>query len=209
MQGLRLRYLIFIAVLSIFATIVVWMQYKQPSDKSNVDISKIPLNVGDWQGEDAAIDKKTKDILETESVLMRKYTKGENSVWLAIVYYKDSRAALHLPESCYTGQGSHIVKKDRETISIPGLENFYANKLVLKGNKGNQIILYYFETGDIRTGSYQFMRWQMMLNKLKSKSNSGALVRFSTPIGQNPDETLKILKKFVNEIGPLLPKYLI
>jgi hypothetical protein len=53
------------------------------------------------------------------------------------------------------------------------------------------------------------MRWQMMLNKLKSKSNSGALVRFSTPIGQNPDETLKILKKFVNEIGPLLPKYLI
>jgi EpsI family protein len=189
--------------------IIFQIQYKQPAQKINPDISKIPLNLGEWQGEDIAIDNKTKDILETESVLMRKYVKGKNSIWLAIVYYKDSRVALHLPESCYTGQGSHIVKRDREDINIPGLKNFYANKLILKGNKGNQAILYYFETGDLRTSSYQTMRWQMMLNKLKSKSNSGALVRFSALSGPNPDETLKILKQFIKEISPLLSKYLI
>lgn len=209
MQRFRIRYIILIGILSIFSLIILWVQYKQPVKKIRVDMSKIPLNVGGWQGEDIAIDEKTKNILETESVLMRKYVKGENSLWLAIVYYKDSRVALHLPESCYTGQGSHIVKRETEEISILGLKNFYANKLVLKGNKGNQVILYYFETGDIRTGSYQTMRWQMILNRLKSKSNSGALVRFSALIEQNPDETLKMLKKFINEIGPLLSKYLI
>jgi EpsI family protein len=177
--------------------------------KNNIDISKIPLNIGGWQGKDITVDEKTKDILETESVLMRKYVKGNNLVWVAIVYYKDSRVALHLPESCYTGQGSHIAKREIEEISIPGINKFYANKLLLKGNKGNQVIIYYFEAGDVRTGSYQTMRWQMMLNKLKSKNNSGALVRFSAPIEQNPDETLKTLKKFINELGPLLSKYLI
>jgi len=210
MQGFRIRYIILIGILSIFSVIIFWIQYKQPVQKINVDISKIPLNIGEWQGEDIAIDKKTKDILETESVLMRKYVKGDNSVWLAIVYYKDSRVALHLPESCYAGQGSHIVKRDKEKIDIPGLKSFYANKLVLKGNKGNQIILYYFETGDIRTGSYQSMRWQMMLNKLKAKSNSGALVRFSMVITDSSlTSNLETLERFIKEIGKLLPNYLI
>jgi len=209
MQEFRIRFITLIGILCVFSLIIFWIQYKQPVNKINIDMSKIPLNIGEWQGEDIAIDKKTKDILETESVLMRKYVKGENSIWLAIVYYKDSKVALHLPESCYTGQGSHIVKRETEEIYIPGLKSFYTNKLILKGNKGNQVILYYFETGDIRTNSYQTLRWQMMLNKLKSRSNSGALVRFSTLLQQDSDESIKILKQFIKEIGKLLPNYLI
>ncbi len=210
MQKFNIRYTILISILAVFAGITFWIQYMQPVEKTSIDISKIPLYVGEWQGEEIAVDEKTKDILETDAVLMRKYSnpKGEEVI-LAIVYYKDSRVTLHLPESCYTGQGSHIVKRDIEEINIPKLKNFFANELVLKGDKGNQVILYYFETGSLRTNSYMAFRWQMMKNKIMARNNSGALVRFSTPIQQNLDKAIEILKQFIKEIVPLLPKYLI
>lgn len=210
MREFRIRYIILISIFCFFSIITFWIQYKNPLRHTNVDISKIPLNIGEWQGKEIPIDKKISAILETSSILMREYSNGKDSVDLAIVYYKDSRVALHLPESCYTGQGSHIVKRETEEISTLGLKDFYANKLLLKGNKGNQVILYYFETGSMRTNSYLALRWQMILNKLNSKRTSGALVRFSTVTTENSiANNLEILKKFIREIGSLLPNYLI
>lgn len=210
MQKFNLRYIILVSILGIAALVIFWMQNVQPVGGSTIDINKIPLNIGNWKGENSTVDQKTKDILETESVLVRKYRNHEGEeVYLAIVYYKDNRVALHLPESCYTGQGSHIAERGKEQLKFSKTDDFVANKFVLKGDKGNQVILYYFETSDVRTGSYQTMRWHRMINRLKSKSNSGALIRFSSNIINNPEETLKLLKKFIKEIGPLLPEYLI
>lgn len=208
MQKFQKRYIILIGVLSLFVTLILMIQYRHPVERINVDLSKVPLNIGEWQGEEISVDEETKDILETESVLMRKYTRGNDSVDLAIVYYRDSRVAFHLPAGCYAGKGTYIVERGIEKINISESKNFYTNKLVIKGNKGNQVVLYYFETGDIRTNSYMTLRWNMMIDKLKSKRNDGAMIRFSAPIKDEPDGTLRILKQFINQIVPLLQKYL-
>lgn len=208
MERFKTRYVILISILGIFVLAVFFVKYKRPQEKTNIDISTIPWQVNGWQAEEVGVDTKTKDILETESVLVRKYSKGKHSVWLSVVYYKDSRVALHLPESCSIGSGSFIISKDREKISVPGEKDFYANKLVLKGDKGNQVIIYYFETDKLRTSSYQAMRWQMIKNKLKAKSNSGALVRFSALIEENPEKTTRTLKEFIRESSPLLTKHM-
>ena len=208
MLKFKTRFLILVVILVIFSAIAGWIQYGQPKTKTDIDLSVIPLKIGEWRAEEFLVDKKTKDILETESVLMRRYSRGKESVVLAIVYYKDSRVALHLPESCFSGQGSQIVKRELEPISIPGLDSFSANKLILEGNKGNLVALYFFQTGKMMTHSYQAMRWKMILNKLKSKSNSGALIRFSADIDKNPEETCATLKQFIKEIGPILSQYL-
>ena len=70
-------------------------------------------------------------------------------------------------------------------------------------------MLYYFKTGDINTSSYQTLRWNMMINKLKAQSNGGALIKCSTPIKNNPDDATETLKQFIKEISPILTEYLI
>ncbi len=76
------------------------IQSKQSKQKTEIDLSKIPLDIGEWRGKEIPIDKQTKDILETNSVLIREYTNSkDDAISLAIVYYKDSRIAFHLPES--------------------------------------------------------------------------------------------------------------
>lgn len=205
MQGVNKNYLILVGVLVVTSLIAVGLNYFGAKPVTNVDLSKIPMKVNGWQGKEIPVESDVNAILETESVLMREYKRSNDVVWLAIVYYKDSRVSLHLPESCYTGQGSQIVERGTEKIN----DQIIANKFVLKGNKGNQIVLYYFESGDFRTHSYQSLRWNMILNRLKRKSNSGALVRYSISIGRSQEESQKVLKKFISDLGPLLPQYLI
>ena len=209
MQRWQIRCIIIIAVLIAFAVLVLRVQYKHPVQKANIDISNIPLNIGGWHGAEIPVDQNTKDILETEAVLMREYSKDNNSIVLAIVYYKDSKVALHQPESCLSGQGSKLAEREEVTVAVPGQKSFPATQIVTTSDRGDLLILYYFETGNIRTNSYGALRWQMLINKLKSRSNSGALVRFSAPITKDQAETLKIIKEFITEIGPILPKYLI
>ncbi len=205
MQGVNKNYIVLIGILIVTGLIAMGLNHFGAKPVTDVDLSKIPMKVNGWQGKEIPVESDVNAILETESILMREYRKGNDIVWLAIVYYKDSKVSLHLPESCYTGQGSQIVARGTEKIN----DEITANKFVLKGNKGNQIVLYYFESGDFRTHSYQALRWNMIMNRLKRKSNSGALVRYSIPIGRDQEASQKTLIKFIADFGGLLPKYLI
>ena len=211
MQKFQKGYIILIGIFVFFAGIVLWVQSRPCIVKTNVDIStKIPLHVGEWQGEDISVDDETKNILETEEVLIRRYINSkEEKVFLSIVYYKDSRVALHLPESCLTGQGSRLIERKSERIEIDAHQSFLVNQIITTSPRGNQLVLYYFKAGNLQTNSYMALRWQMMKNKLMAKSNSGALVKFSAPIEQSSDKTLKILKQFIKAINSQLNKYLI
>lgn len=211
MQRFWVRHLILVGVLVFFSSIIAWVQFKQPQQKTSVDISRIPLDIGEWKAEEIPIDKQTKDILETETVLMREYVNSKSEkILLAIVYYKDSRVALHLPESCLMGQGSRLTDRKPEKIGISDDNYFYANQIITKSDRGNNLVLYYFETENLCTNSYFKFRWRMLLNKLKGRSRSGALIRFSTVITENSlTNDLETLKRFMKEIGELLPNYLI
>ncbi len=211
MQRFWARYLILVGVLFFFSGIIAWVQFKQPQEKKSIDISEIPFHIGEWKAEEIPVDKQTKDILETENILMREYvnSKGEK-ILLAIVYYKDSRVALHLPESCLMGQGSRLTDRKPEKIGISVDNYFYANQIVTKSNSGNNLVLYYFETGSLRTNSYFKFRWQMLLNKLNGRSTGGALVRFSKVVRENSlTNDLETVKRFMKEMGELLPTCLI
>lgn len=205
MPGVNKNYLALVWILAAAGLIAMGLNHFGARPVTAVDLSKIPMKVNGWQGKEIPVETNVNAILETESILMREYQKGNNTVWLAIVYYKDSRVSLHLPESCYTGQGSEIVERGTEKIN----DKIIANRFMLKGDKGDQIVQYYFESGEFRTHSYQSLRWNMILNKLKRKSNSGALVRYSIAIQNNRELSQKVLNDFIVDFGPLLPKYLI
>ncbi|MFA5014635.1 MAG: exosortase C-terminal domain/associated protein EpsI [Actinomycetota bacterium] len=202
MQKSDIRYTTLLIILLIFSAVIIFIQYPFQRSKTTVDISQLPLVIGKWKGEDIIFDKKIKEKLETDSILFREYKLGSNSVWLLIVYYQERQVSLSLVE-CYSGGfGSRIIKNDVQDIGFP------VNRLILEEDKVNKILLYYFETSKIRTTSYAKINWQMISNKLKAKSNSGALVRFSSRIKSNSAKTSAILEDFVQETSPLISRYL-
>ena len=202
MQRFNVRYITLLIILILFSIGIVLIQYPFQRLKTNVDISRLPLEIGKWKGKDLVVDNKTKDALETDSILFREYKSGDNLLWLLIVYYQDTQVSLNLVECYSAGFGSHVIKRDTQEIGFP------VNRLVLEENNGNKVLIYYFETSKIRTTSYAKMNWQMISNKLKAKNNSGTLVRFSMRTKSNLKETSAALEDFVLQASPLISKYL-
>jgi EpsI family protein len=207
-QRFGLRCLILAGILAFFALAVLFACNDAALTKANVELLNIPLNLGGWKGQDLLITAEAKDASQEGSALSRQYTKDGLTISLSIIYYKDRRRGLYLPENYFSSEHSFIVNEKKERLASDGANDFYAKKLIVIGDKGNQVVLYYFESDGVRTSSYPEMRWQMMLNKIKAKTVGGVLVRVSTPIFDSPDKSLKVLKQFIREASPLISKYL-
>lgn len=179
---------------------VVSSKNTQPS--KSVDLTQLPLQTGGWSGKEIPVEEGVNAILETDAVLMRQYERGKDIIIVAIVFYKDSRIALHLPESCLSGKGSILTERATERVVLSSGEEFLTTKIVTKNDSFSNYILYYFEAEGTRTNSYQLLRWQMMLNKLRKQSSSGALIRISTPFVKDEERAEKTVKEFLSEFTP-------
>jgi len=208
MQRFSLRLICLIIILTCSTGLVFLRKNKIQPAVSGINITGIPLKIAGWIANEHSVQEETKAILETEAVLIREYKKDGQSIWLSIVYYRDSKVALHLPESCSVGQGSFIVKKQEVKVSDHQRKEFSANKLVLNGNKGNQVIMYYFETNGLKTASYGAMRWTMMMSHIKSKTSSAGLIRVSALVDETEEKTSSILRNFLTDASPIFTKYL-
>jgi EpsI family protein len=209
MKLFRVRLMIVTALLGVCALSLVPLYVSQAKREwAQADLAGIPNVMGEWQGEDIAVDQQTQDILESSAVLVRKYTSGDRAVWLSLVYYSDNRVALHVPENCSIGAGTDILAKAVVPIAIEGGLDSAANKLVIRKKRSTQIILYYFQAGEFITPSYIKMRWRMIGNYLKNKSSSGALVRYSTIADRGEEEAVKTLQQFISLAAPVLQSHL-
>lgn len=197
MKNFNIRFSFLAVLLVLFSMVVFFVQYKKPFVKKKVDIYKLPLEIGEWKAKEIPVDEEVKKILETDSVLIREYSNGKDSVWVSLVYYEDSRVALHLPEGCGLGQGSRIIIRDKLKVSPVELEPFEVVRLVFTSPRGKQVMLYYFENGNIRTSSYTKLRFDMMKNKILSKSSRCALVRVSAPVEISVEKTENLLRSFI------------
>lgn len=205
------RYIVVSVLLALTASAVFLCKIASQITVVPADVFKIPLEFGEWKGKDIPMDDEIYQALQTRSVILREYINPRgDGVVLTIVYYRNNRVELHLPERCSVGQGSDIIERNKETIPTDTNESVItANKLLVKNPKSKQIILYYFQSGDFSTPSYLGLRLHMIFNKLKGKPNSGALIKFSALIKDSDHETIELLKKFIKEMSPLLSKYLI
>lgn len=210
MKEFKKRYFTIISLLSLTALLVLIYQKMSKDTLPGINLSKIPVRIGNWHSKDIPLEKKIFDILQTPSVLVREYIDPRGkSIFLTIVYYRKNRVEFHSPERCATGQGSYIDEIGIEAIG-DGAGLIIANKFIVKGEIGKEVNLYYFKSGAFITTSYLRLKLHMMLNKLKGLPNSGALVKFSAPVSQNisVDETIRVMKNFIKEVTPLLLNYL-
>ena len=211
MEKFKTRYIIVLALLLLTSGYVLFDSYSS-SQSLLAEVEKIPFSLGDWSGKKIVIDREIFDILGTNSVIMREYRNPQGKIaWLSIVYYPDNRVGFHHPESCYGGMGYTIIGERVETLEIKGERpcTIEARVLHYRRDDNEKLIIYFFEVGDFITPSYLKLRKKMMLNQIKFKRHSGAMVRFSTPIlDGNIDEAFTTLKEFMSQLVPILPQYL-
>jgi len=180
---------------------------------SMVNLDKLPLTLGGWQGRSFPVEERILRILETEYILDRDYVNREGRhVYLSIVYYPDNKIGFHNPESCNTGSGSKIVQKDVLPLGkqnpMTQWDGFKVNRLILQRMQGDKVILYFFVSGNYITHDYKKFRLHMMKQQLGFRRPSGAQVQIHSAIAPDIKTTIAIMEDFTRNLAPVLPDYL-
>jgi hypothetical protein len=93
-------------------------------EASVVRLPKLPLNLGEWRGEEVVptdVQKKQLAKAEVRSYVMRRYVdrKTGEAIALLVVCGRPGPIATHSPEVCYTGRGLEMTAQNR--YAVPGM----------------------------------------------------------------------------------------
>ena len=202
-----------ILIFLIFSGIISWyFGFKEYQQQDTVSVHDFPRSLAGWESEELTITAEEYAILETKNVFARKYKKGGMEVDLLLVYSQTNRKVSHPPELCYTGSGLTILNKQDVTLNIPSLKmSILAKKLVMEKGNFRELSIYWFKGGSAFTSNYWKQQAVVALNTLRNKPSSSALIRISTVIPKNEDNSglpEKTIRDFAESAAPAIMQYL-
>lgn len=148
-------------------------------------LAHVPVTFGDWNGTELSFADAVVEELEADDLLIRRYTRGDERVWLCIVYHQNRRYGAHDPRVCYESQGWLV---DPETVArvddgrTGGLE---VNRFRVDRPREQRLVYYWWSTEDLSTRDRDAFRGRMALRGALDNRSWGAFVRVETPIGRD------------------------
>jgi EpsI family protein len=201
------QFIIILAILLVTVAISVPAYLIVPREKGEALVSKFPMQIGEWKGKDLPVDDRTYEILETKNLILREYAKGDDKVYLYIIYSQDNRKVSHPPEVCFEGSGITVVKKDRIQIDLTAGKKISVNKLIVEKEGLSNVILYWYKAGDYYIDSYLKQQLQISLSRLQFKRTSGAMIRISAEISPTDSgRAFENAKAFAKEASAYFPQ---
>jgi EpsI family protein len=164
-----------------------------------------------WSSRDLEMDQQTLDILETDDYLYRRYAaEGGQPVYFSIVFSKDNRKGTHPPDLCLEGSGQNIIAKaDVVLTDVKGRGDVSCRAIITQSGRDREYYLYVYKCGDGYTPSFWWQQATIVVNGVLSRNSSGALVRVSTPVGDDLEAArrrcLRLLREAIPHLDETLP----
>ena len=176
----------------------------QRLEKDVRDIRHLPIQIGEWKAREIPVQDHDYEILETRNLVLRDYRdKKDESVRLFVIYSETNRRVCHPPVVCLIGSGFQVTQSEKETLSLAG-RTFTVNRLVAKGEKKDQLVLYWYMLGKDFTDGYLSQQIRWVLRQAAGKGVGGAMIRIVTPISTDEQEAFERAKRFIQELLPVL-----
>ena len=214
MENIKNRYLLTFFIIALSAFFVNYLDYGtyHNAEAGIQAIKGIPMEFGRWHGENVLLEESIYELLETKSIIHRKYySENGNEVFLSIVYHPETKVNFHGPEQCLGAQGIPL-EKSLDRISFKNGDKtveINLNRLIQEQYGKKSLIYFFFKTGEFIGPNYTKLRLNLALNKFTNKKKSGSLIRISTPVSDdNTQKAANVLTGFVKELYPYLIMYL-
>ncbi len=204
------------AVLVILAAGGAWWLNRSVPPLWNQQMARqaLPANLDidgqQWHSYDLTMDEQTLAILETRDYLFRRYVgHGVTPVDFCVIFSQDNRKGTHPPEVCLEGGGQDIIAK--ADLVVPGVEgrgDIPCRELIVQSGANKQYFLYVYKCGDSYTRSFWVQQYIIFTNGLLNRNASGALIRVSTPVGNDLAAARRRAMQFLVVAVPYLDRAL-
>jgi uncharacterized protein DUF3485 len=174
-------------------------------EQASAKLVGIPLNVGDWEGQDQELDTRQVARAEITGYLMRQYShKGTGAtVQVLLVCGRSGPTALHPPDICYAGAGfSKAGPLVAEVIEGAGLQvapGFWRGQFVKSGPEPESLRIFWAWNGTGAWRASENPRWEFAKNRFLYKLYViHPLSRAGEPLADDP--TPEFMRVFLPEV---------
>ena len=199
MRTLHKRYVTVVVAMAIAAPLALFLQFDVPAPSNVEALEAIPREIGPWSmvSQRGPSDKE-REILETDAILTRTYSRGEPlQCDLSVVFARDNRRVAHPPEICYKGSGWTVERRSIAEFPVDGAP-FRANRLLLLRGDARLLVLYWYKAGPVCTENYLKMQWNIIKTHLTRRGSGSALCRVSatSPAPDEDEQVVATLRDF-------------
>lgn len=171
-----------------------------------------PTNINGWQAKEERMDKSVETFLGVDDYLLADYKNpSRGSVNFYVAYYASQRKGVspHSPQVCMPGGGWVISSLNRIAIQVAGKKDFFVNRTMINKDNHRQVVYYWFEQRGRHIANEYFMKWYLLKDAIERNRTDGALVRVTTYLRPNEDESAADVRiqSFLHESLPLLDGY--
>ena len=182
---------------------------------SRLPLKSFPMQIGNWQGTDVAIDKDVLAVLGPGDFLLRVYQneqQAEPYTDLFIAYFASQRTGdtIHSPRNCLPGAGWTPVENARVMLNLSGHAPFPANRYVIAKGDSRNLVLYWYWAHDRGVASEYWAKFYLVDDSIRLNRSDGAMIRISTQMnpGETPDDAQRRILPFAASIMPMLDSYI-
>jgi len=199
--------------LLISALLVLQLRSRGDAVPIRKSLDSFPTAVGDWQArEGVLLELDTLNVLKAKEYLMRRdQDPSGKSLWLFIAYWDSQRkgAQPHSPRNCLPGGGWEPLEASRVTIPLPPpLAPITVNRFLIQKDRDQQVVFYWYQSQGKAIAGELAAKVEMIKNSMVRHRTDGALVRVSSPVYGDVQQTSERLVGYIQAMYPLLGDYL-
>ena len=153
-----------------------------------------PRQVGDWQAHIIPLDAEIETVLGASDYINATFQSADSPAQITFfaAWYASQTdgAGIHSPEVCLPVGGWEIFALDAYAVSMPTTiyGDFEVNRAVIQKGLSKQLVYYWFDQRGRRMTNDFAAKATVVYDSLTRGRTDGAMVRFTTPIGDREDE---------------------
>jgi len=201
--------------LSLLIGTLLVLQVRSPGEAVPIrkGLDTFPTAVGNWQArEGVLLELDTLNVLRPKDYLMRRdQDPSGTSLGLFIAYWDSQRkgAQPHSPKNCLPGAGWEPLEASRVTIPLPPpLESITVNRFLIQKDREQQVVFYWYQSQGKAIAGELAARVAMLKNSILRHRTDGALIRISSPVYGNMQQTSDRLVQYIQVMYPMLSAFL-
>lgn len=173
-------------------------------------LDEFPLSWKGWAGKVYFFDDRILERLRADEYIFREYTRGNNKINVYIGYYGTQRegAQIHSPKHCLPGSGWFKLFEKKRVLDIGNTGKINFIEALYQKDADKELFIYWYKMKDVYITNDYILKLYMILNSLRYQRNDAAFIRFSTPVGNNVEDSEYLIEVAMRDFLPLLKDYL-
>jgi EpsI family protein len=149
-------------------------------------LAACPAALGPWNGTELSFEDAVVEELDADDLLVRRYQREGQTVWLCIVYHRNRRYGAHDPRLCYESQGYLLEPTTRRRVDDGGA-GLTVNRFVAERGRDRRVVYFWWATSGLATADVGAFRQRMALHGALENRSWGAFVRVEARVRTGDD----------------------